>query len=70
MVNTIARLRANNLLKADALGEYELAPPKKQIIVSLSDGSEKIIDIGKKNEENPTVAISWRYGIHIHLTYS
>ena len=52
MVNTIARLRANNLLKADTLGEYELAPPKKQIIVSLSDGSEKIIDIGKKNEEN------------------
>ena len=52
MVNTIARLRANNLLKADTLEEYELTPPQKQIIVSLSDGSQKIINIGKKNEEN------------------
>ena len=52
MANTVARLRASDLLKPDTLEEYELAPPKKQIVVSLSDGSEKIIDIGKKNDEN------------------
>jgi len=52
MINTLARLRANDLSKAETLEEYDLAPPQKQIIVSLSDGSEKIIDIGKKNEDN------------------
>lgn len=52
IANTLARLRGSDLLKADNLEEYELSPPKKQILISLSDGSEKIITIGKKNDKN------------------
>jgi len=52
MVTTLTRLRANDLLKADTLEEYDLAAPKKQIIVTLSDGSERKIDIGRPNDKN------------------
>jgi len=54
IVNTLARLRAIDLVKEekDKLAEYELSPPARQIIVSLNDGTEKKIDIGKKTDQN------------------
>ncbi|MGA1875451.1 MAG: DUF4340 domain-containing protein [bacterium] len=52
MVTTLTRLRANDLLKADTLEEYGLAAPRKQIMVTMSDGSEKKIDIGRQNDKN------------------
>ena len=54
IANTLSRLRAIDLAREekDKLAEYELSPPARQITVSLNDGTEKKISIGKKNDQN------------------
>ncbi|MEW5802384.1 MAG: DUF4340 domain-containing protein [bacterium] len=54
MTNTLSRLRAIDLAveETEKLAEYELSPPAKQITVALSDGTEKKIMVGKKNDKN------------------
>ncbi|MEW6380514.1 MAG: DUF4340 domain-containing protein [bacterium] len=54
MANTLSRLRAIDLLKAepDKFAEYNLTPPARQVSVFLADGTERKISIGKKNEQN------------------
>jgi hypothetical protein len=54
IANTLSRLRAIDLatVEKDKLAEYELSPPARQVTVSLNDGTEKKISIGKKNDQN------------------
>jgi|GEM_PF-416423 len=54
MANTLSRLRAIDLLRAepDKLAEYQLNPPARQLTVFLTDGTDKKISIGKKNDQN------------------
>lgn len=54
MANTLSRLRSIDLLKAepDKFAEYNLVPPARQVAVFLTDGTERKISVGKKNEQN------------------